>query len=97
MKRTSQPVTEPVTLRVGTFSTTLPAGSFQQDKKGRFAFKGTIDEVSLDIELTPLDSTSLAFSAKGKNADLTGTVNPVTIILTIGDDTGSITVTARFK
>jgi hypothetical protein len=91
------PVTEPFTLQVGPFARTIPAGSFQQDKKGQFAFKGTINEVSLEVQITPLNSNAFAFNAKGKDADLTGTVNPMTVGLTIGDDTGSVSVTAEFK
>lgn len=37
------------------------------------------------------------FKAEGTGADLTGTVNPVTVTLIIGDDGGSATATAKFE
>ncbi len=91
------PSTEPVQLQVGTFTTTIPAGSFVPDAKGKFTFKGTIGGVALKARIQSLGGGSYAFKAESKAADLTGTVNPVTVALTIGDDVGSVMVTAKFK
>jgi hypothetical protein len=91
------PLTEDVSFQVGTFSTTIPAGSFKQDKKGRFKFEGVIDGVALEAVIQPLGGDTYEFKAEGANADLTGTVNPVTVALTIGDDGGSTTVEAEFE
>jgi hypothetical protein len=95
------PLTEDVTLELtgetGSFTTTIPADSFTRDKKGRFEFKGEVDGVKLDATLTPLGSQQYAFTAAGKQADLSGIANPVTVTLTIGDDRGSITVTATVR
>ncbi len=88
------PLTEDVHLQVGTFFTTIPAGSFTLDKKGRFKFDGVIGGVSLEAKITPLGPKSFEFKAQGQFADLTATVNPVTVGLTIGNDGGSIAVTA---
>ena len=81
----------------GAFTATIPAGSFTKDKRGRFTFKGKVDGVKLDATLTPLGGQHYAFAAEGRHADLTGIANPVTITLTIGDDSGSTSVTAQFK
>ncbi|MBI4489344.1 MAG: SBBP repeat-containing protein, partial [Deltaproteobacteria bacterium] len=102
------PLTEDVSFQVGTFSTTIPAGSFKfhpavPGKKGkpgkpaRWTFEGVIDGVELEAKITDLGGGSFEFKAEGQGADLTGTVNPVDVALTIGDDSGSTTVEAEFE
>lgn len=88
------PPTEDVHLQVGTFFSTIPAGSFKLDKKGRFKFDGVIDGVALEAKIQPLGGVNYEFKAQGQFAHLTGTVNPVTVGLTIGNDGGSTSVTA---
>jgi hypothetical protein len=90
------PPAEDVTLQIGTFSTTIPAGSFRQDKKGRFKFEGTINGVALEFVIRPLGGNSFEFESEGKGVNFTGTMNPVTVTLTIGDDSGSTTTNAEF-
>jgi hypothetical protein len=86
---------EPVTLQVGTFSTTIPAGSFKRKGNGNFQFEGTIDGVTLDVKIEPLGDKSFRIIAKGEGVDLTGLANPVTVALTIGNDGGTTTVTVE--
>ncbi len=50
--------------------------------------------LQLEIE-KPLRGNSFEF--EGEDADLTGTVNPVEVTVTIGDDTGITTVTAGIE
>ena len=91
------PVTENVTLQIGTFSVTIPPGSFKQIPHGRFTFEGVINGVSLEVQIVPLGNNIFIFKAEGRGVDLTGLTNPVTVVLTIGDDTGSTAVTAQFQ
>ncbi len=91
------PVTENVTLQIGTFSVTIPAGSFQLNPNGRFAFQGVINGVSMQVQIVPLSNNMFTFKAEGTGVDLTGLFNPVTVVLTIGDDFGSTSVTAQFQ
>jgi hypothetical protein len=95
------PLTEEVTLalmgKTGSFTTSLPVGSFTQDKQGRFTFAGTINGVKLKVTMTPRGDHRYTFEAEGERADLTGITNPVTVILTIGDDSGSTPVKAEFN
>jgi hypothetical protein len=89
------PLTEAVTVQVGTFATTIPADSFTL-RKGRFTFEGVINGVKLEAVLRPLIlGNDYEFKVEGKGADLTGTTNPVTVGLTIGDDSGSTTIRAK--
>jgi hypothetical protein len=102
------PLTEDVSFQVGTFSTTIPAGSFhfkpakpgkhgKPGKLAQFTFEGVIDGVAVEAKITPLGANSFEFKTEGQGADLTGTANPVTLGLTIGDDGGSTTATAEFE
>ncbi|HSL02834.1 MAG TPA: SBBP repeat-containing protein, partial [Nitrospiraceae bacterium] len=91
------PLTEAVTVQVGAFSTTIPAGSFKQ-KKGRFTFEGVIHGVKLEAVLRSLMlGNDYEFKVEGKGANLTVTSNPVTVGLTIGDDSGSKTIRAKLE
>ena len=91
------PLLETVTVQVGTFTTTIPAGSFKL-KKGRFTFEGVIDGVKLEAVFRSLIlGNDYKFELEGKGADLTGTENPVTVGLTIGDDSGSKMIRAKFE
>ncbi len=91
------PVTENVTLQIGTFSVTIPGGSFKLNRNGRFAFQGVINGVSMQVQIVPLGNNIFTFNAQATGVDLTGLTNPVTVVVTIGDDTGSTAVTAQFK
>ncbi len=88
------PRSEDVTLKVGTFRVTFPAGSFELDDD---EFEGVIDGVKLEFEIEALGGNSFEFEVEGEDADLTGTVNPVEVRLTIGDDTGTTFVTADIE
>jgi YVTN family beta-propeller protein len=57
-------VTQPVTLQVGTFSTTIPAGSFTKQPDGSFFFAGVIDGVSLKAQIRPTGTLQYTFHAK---------------------------------
>jgi len=91
------PAIQTVTLQVGTFSITLPAGSFAQDRNGRFKFHGVINGVTLEAEIARLSRNTFKFTAEGRGANLTGTASPLTVAITIGDDGGSTTVSAEFE
>jgi uncharacterized repeat protein (TIGR03803 family) len=89
------PVTEAVTLQIGSFTTTIPAGSFEGKKFGPFEFHGTIDGVNLHVEIRPTGAKRYAFEAEAWHASLTGTTNPVPVTLTIGDDSGTTSIKAN--
>ncbi len=91
------PVTQPVTLQVGSFATTIPIGSFVAQKDGSFAFNGVIDGVSLEALIKPTGTLRYAFQAKATGANLTGTVNTVYATLIIGGDSGATSVTATIS
>ena len=96
------PLTEDVVLQVGNFFRTIPAGSFISDPArpnagAGFTFQGEIDRFVLDVRITQLGGGTFQLQAEGEGASLTGTANPVTVSLTIGDDGGRSAVKANFQ
>ena len=94
------PRSEDVTLEVGTFTTTIPVGSFELNNSGEFGefeFEGVIGGVTLEFEIRINEDNSFEFEVEGEDAHLTGTVNPVKVTLTIGDYTGTTSVTAEIE
>ncbi|MGH6839291.1 MAG: beta-propeller fold lactonase family protein [Methylocella sp.] len=91
------PVTAPVTLQVGTFSTTIPPGSFIKQTDGSFTFQGKIQGVGLGALIKQRGTLRYAFEAQARGANLTGTVNTVYATLIIGGDSGATSVTAEIS
>jgi hypothetical protein len=91
------PLTEPVTFKVGTYSVTLPAGSFTLlkpsllFKNGIYSYQGTISGASLGVQIVPLGGNSFQFVAEAAPVTLAPS-NPVSVTITIGNDTGTINV-----
>ena len=52
--------------------------------------------MSLEVQIVPLGGNDFEFKAEAEGANLSGTVNPVTVGLTIGGDAGTTMVTADF-
>ncbi len=87
------PLFEDVTLRVGSFTTTIPPGSFTMTAPGTYAFIGVIDSVFLNVLIKLEGGKEYTFQAAA-NVNLAKTKSPAPVTLTIGNDTG--TTTARF-
>ncbi len=94
------PVTDVVTLQIGGYSVTIPSGSFTQTHGGTYVYAGKMGGVALEVRIAPMTKegsdgpvsvNSYSFQAEGSGANLAGTANPVTVVLTIGDDSGTTT------
>jgi YVTN family beta-propeller protein len=92
------PPAQPVTLQIGTFGVTIPPGSFTgtvtSSAFGPFFFNGVINGVSLHAAIAPTGAKRFSFQAAAQDASLTGTVNPVPVTLTIGNNSSTASVTA---
>lgn len=86
-----QPLTEQVTLSLGSYAFVLPAGSFTQTD-GTFGFAGTVDDVTLTVQLKPTKRGAWELKATGGPVGLT---SPASVGLRIGDDLGFKTVKFR--
>lgn len=95
------PVTEEVTLKIGTFTTTIPAGSFKKDNKDHqesFTFKGVISGVNIDAIIKSQSKNPLyTFDIDAQDTGLKRIQNPVTVELDIGNDSGITSINAIFK
>jgi hypothetical protein len=85
------PVGETVTLQIGSYTASIPPGSFTKTPRGRFVFAGEIDGVHLKARLVPRSGGTYAFRFHGRGAPLAGIADPVSVGLSIGDDTGTAT------
>ena len=88
------PLSEPVELQVGSYSVTLPAGSFRERGRHQFEYDGRINDVEVRIHIYETKGKDHLFTAEAKGNILKGIKNPVAVGLTIGDDEGSVTVKA---
>jgi hypothetical protein len=87
------PPAEPVTLQIGSFTITIPAGSFVKAGPGYFTFVGVINNVSLNVLIRLTSGNNYIFGVIAKNVSLT-IPNPASVTLTIGDDSGTTSVNA---
>jgi len=85
------PLSQPVGLKVGGFSTTIPPNSFKASSIGWFKYEGTLNGVDLEARIVPLGSNRYAFraeaSAKGLTAPAPGKTD---VELSVGDNRGKV-------
>jgi hypothetical protein len=94
-------VNEPVSFQMkggnAAYSVTMPAGSFKSKKTGEFNFLGTLNGVKIVASIRQTRPGSFDFEIVTERANVKGIANPVTVSLTIGDDSGSRTVRAKIE
>jgi YVTN family beta-propeller protein len=83
------PATQAMTLTVGTYTVTLPAGSFRAGPLGIYSYAGVVNKVGLTILLTPTGKNAYNIAVGALGVNLTKLTYPVTVTLTIGNNTGS--------
>jgi hypothetical protein len=91
------PATGAVTLQIAGYMVTIPAGSFKQVGMGTrapYSYEGTINGVTMWVVITPLGGNRYGLAAAGSPVNLTGATNPVTVTLTIGNNSGTTAVKA---
>jgi hypothetical protein len=91
------PPAQSLTLQVGTYKVTLPPGSFQAGPHGTFTFQGTVGGVSHQIRISPAGAGAYQIQVEASGVNLSGLTNPVTVSLTIGNNTGKTSVNAQFQ
>ncbi len=86
---------EPVTLELGVFSTTIPAGSFVKQTDGSFVYSKWIGGITYNATIRPQGGSTywIHFSEAGLGS-LPAISNPLQVTQVIGDDSGLVTVKA---
>ncbi len=91
------PPSEPVTLQIGPYTATIPAGSFRQLPGGKhwsvYAFIGEENNLQLSLDILSLGPNSYQLGATGWPINLT-VPNRMPVSLQIGDNSGSAVVKA---
>ena len=99
------PLTQPVTIQIGDFTLTLPAGSFKAFRDGRnagtYLFQGVLERTTLKVQITPLGpnesgQNQFQIHAFDKHIDLAGLDVPIKVTVGIGGNSASADVTASF-
>ena len=91
------PAAQNVYLALGTYSATIPSGSFAYDPKhGLYNFSGVIENVALEVSIQPLTGGTFSLSVTANGFDLSGNSNPILVELHVGGDVGKMTIAARF-
>jgi uncharacterized repeat protein (TIGR03803 family) len=91
------PVTQPVKLIVGTYTVTIPAGSFRALKTRAYLFDGAINGTALQALIMQTEAKSYLVDVDASCVDLTASSNPVPVSLYIGQNNGTTEVTANFE
>ena len=93
------PSAEEVALDVGSFSLTIPAGSFKLTETtpvSQFRFEGDVDGVNLEMSIRIFDEL-VWFDAEAEPAELPVSSSPLVVAFRIGDDTATTTATADIR
>ena len=88
------PLTEDVSFQIGSFSATIPPGSFVRNGNG-FEFEGVLNGSSLKASIRPLPDGRFRYTASGDGANAAISPQPSTMSLIIGDDGGTTTVSSN--
>jgi YVTN family beta-propeller protein len=88
------PLNETVTLKLGNATITVPANSFKRNRNGQFSFVGQIDNGWIEMLITPSANNSYSFQTAAYGVDVSGVSNPVSVEVTLGNDSGKTSVNA---
>ena len=87
--------TQDLTLSIGSYSVTVPAGSFHDVGKRAFVFTDIHKRKALEIILVKMEANSYRLEEAVRGADSDTVADPVAVTLTVGYNTGTAQVTVR--
>ncbi|HEV2324859.1 MAG TPA: choice-of-anchor tandem repeat GloVer-containing protein [Terracidiphilus sp.] len=83
------PVTQGMTLSVGTYTAAVPPGLFHQTRKGWWVYEGELAGVSLEVRISQKGASLYELQVDASGVDVTSLPNPVTVALALGNNTGT--------
>lgn len=86
------PVSQGMTLTVGSYTVVISPGSFRQMKKGSWVYEGTIAGVTLNIRISQSGANLYTLQVDASGVDLTALKKPVTVTLALGNNSGTTQV-----
>lgn len=89
-----RPDVEPVSVALGGFITTIPAGSFIKQADGSFGYLKSVNGVLYNASIRPQGGSRFLLHLSETGLNLPPTTNPVQVRLKIGDDSGLVAVKA---
>jgi hypothetical protein len=91
------PLTQPVTFQIANYTVEIPGGSFHplwNSPSAPYIYEGTMNGTKLVVGVIPLGGKNYEFNAVGSPVTWANVTNPVTVSLTVGNDTGTTAVRA---
>lgn len=89
-----EPIAQPVTFQLGSYAVTIPPGSFIRKDQENYEYDGTIEGITLESRISPEAGNKLAFALKVQGINLSESINPVRILLILGQNAGAKSVNA---
>jgi YVTN family beta-propeller protein len=89
-----QPDSEPVKLKIGTYTATVPAGAFTELAAGTYGYEGSIDGVLLNVTIKQTATAVYTVHANASKVGLAGVRNPVQVAVDVGSVTRAVTYTS---
>jgi hypothetical protein len=88
------PIAQPLTFQLGSYAVTIPPGSFLGKDQANYEYDGTIDGITLDARILPEAGNKFAFDLKVQGINMSSSINPVRVLLILGNNAGAKSVNA---
>jgi YVTN family beta-propeller protein len=91
------PIREGLNLELNSFSLPVPAAAIVNAGPGLFTFTGTVNGANVVLVLQNVTASTYRLGLAATGANLRAITNPTTVRVTLGDDQGTATVTAKIR
>ncbi len=93
------PVTDGLSIQLAggprSVSVVVPSGALRADGSKTWKFDGNVSGIKVEVELRSLGGARYSYKVQGEKVALSGLTNPVLVTVSIGDDSGIVSVTTQ--